>query len=95
LKYGSGNQEPRYFRCKLKNLHCDDDALFVTFGKFSSDSVTYANKYDIELLDVDQISKVYLSMLIGRHATTSADCGNEVTMSAALSVSMTYEKVTA
>ncbi len=87
-----GIKELRDFHSKLKDLHHDDDALFVTFGKFSSDSMTYANKYDIELWDGDKLSKIYLSMLIGRHAT-STDYG-EVTMEAALPILMTYEEVT-
>jgi hypothetical protein len=87
-----GIKELRDFHSKLKDLHHNDDALFVTFGKFSSDSMVYANKYDIELWDGDQLSKIYLSMLIGRHAT-STDF-KEVTMEAALPVSMTYEEVT-
>lgn len=87
-----GIKELRDFHSKLKDLHHDDDALFVTFGKFSSDSVTYANKYDIELWDGDQLSKIYLSMLIGRHSTP-ADY-NEVIVEAALPISMTYEEAT-
>lgn len=87
-----GIKELRDFHSKLKDLHHDDDSLFVTSGKFSSDSMTYANKYDIELWDGDQLSKIYLSMMIGRHAT-SMDY-NEVTLSSALPVSMTYEEVT-
>jgi hypothetical protein len=85
-------REPKVFLSKTKDFHHDDGPFFVTFGKFSADSMTYANKYDIELWDGDKLCKIYLSMRIGRHET-STDY-SEAAMDAVFPISMTFEEVT-
>ena len=93
-----GIKEIRDFHSKLNDLHHDGDALFVTYGRFSSDTVSYANKYDIELWNGDKLSKIYLSMLIGRYGTstssTSSSTCNEIGIENALPVFMTFEEIT-
>ncbi len=87
-------KEIRDFHSKLKDLHHDGDALFVTYGRFSSDTITYANKYDIELWDGDKLSKTYISMLIGRHAPSSSSSEyNKIDLEYSLPISTTFEEV--
>lgn len=44
-----GIKEIRDFHSKIRDLGHDCDNLFVTYRRFSYDTVSYANKYDIEL----------------------------------------------
>lgn len=86
-----GIKEIRDFHSKLNDLKHYGDSLFVTYGKFSSDSTTYANKYDIELWDGEILSKIHLSMLVGRY-TSSKDL-KVITLESALPIDMTYEEI--
>ena len=87
-----GIKEIRDFQSKLNDLHHNDDAIFVTSAKFSSDAETYAKKYAIELWDGYTLSKIYLSVLIGR--STPADNYKSIMLDAALPLTMTYEEIT-
>jgi hypothetical protein len=93
-----GIKEIRDFQSKLNDLHHNDDAIFVTFAKFSSDAITYANKYDIQLWDGDALGKKYLEILIGRSivptSTTDNENSNKIVLDKSLPISMTFEEVT-
>lgn len=91
-----GIKEIRDFHSKLTDIQHYGESLFVTYGKFSSDSITYADKYNIELWDGDRLSQIHLSMLVGRSASTSSSSKTlgEVVLEAALPVSLTFEEIT-
>jgi hypothetical protein len=91
-----GIKEIRDFHSKLTDIQHYGESLFVTYGKFSSDSITYADKYNIELWDGERLSHIHLSMLVGRHSssTSSSKAFGEVVLEAALPVSLTFEEIT-
>ncbi|MDR4491609.1 MAG: restriction endonuclease [Candidatus Nitrosocosmicus sp.] len=91
-----GIKEVRDFHSKLTDIQHYGASLFVTYGKFSSDSMTYADKYNIELWDGERLSQIHLSMLVGRHYSNSSSSKNfgEVVLEAALPVSWTFEEIT-
>ena len=62
-----GIKEIRDFHSKLTDIQHYGESLFVTYDKFSSDSIIYADKYNIELWDGERLSQIHLSMLVGRH----------------------------
>lgn len=66
-----GIKEIRDFHSKLADIQHYGESLFVTYGRFSSDSITYADKYNIELWDGERLSQIYLSMLVGRHSSST------------------------
>ena len=86
-------KEIRDFHSKIRDLGHDCDNLFVTYGRFSSDIVSFANKYDMELWNGDKLSKIYLSMLIGRFGTLESSDYNEIRIENAFSVSMIFEEI--
>jgi hypothetical protein len=86
-----GIKEIRDFHSKLNDIQHYGESLFVTYGKFSSESVSYADKYNIELWDGHQLSQIHLSMLVGRHSPTKNY--NEIILGAALPISITFEEV--
>jgi hypothetical protein len=90
-----GIKEIRDFHSKLTDIQHYGESLFVTYGKFSSDSITYAGKYNIELWDGERLSQIHLSMLVGRHSSPSTSKAfGEVVLEAALPVSLTFEEIT-
>ena len=86
-------KEIRDFHSKIRDLGHDCDNLFVTYRRFSYDTVSYANKYDMELWNGDKLSKIYLSMLIGRFGTLESSDYNEIRIENAFSVSMIFEEI--
>ncbi len=86
-----GIKEIRDFHSKLNDIQHYGESLFVTYGKFSSESVSYADKYNIELWDGHKLSQIHLSILVGRHS--SSKNYNEITIESALPMSLTFEEV--
>jgi hypothetical protein len=86
-----GIKEVRDFHSKLNDIQHYGESLFVTYGKFSSESVTYAEKYNIELWDGHKLSQIHLSLLIGR--PSSSINYNEIILESALPMSLTFEEV--
>lgn len=87
-----GIKEIRDFHSKLNDIQHYGESLFVTYGKFSSESIAYADKYNIELWDGHRLSQIHLSMLVGRHSPTNKNY-NEITLEAALPVYLTFEEI--
>lgn len=86
-----GIKEIRDFHSKLNDIQHYGESLFVTYGKFSSESISYAEKYNIELWDGHRLSQIHLSMLVGRHSP--AENYNDITLGAALPISLSFHEV--
>ena len=86
-----GIKEIRDFHSKLNDIQHYGESLFVTYGKFSSESISYADKYNIELWDGHRLSQIHLSILVGRHSSSKSY--NEINLEAALPISLTFQEV--
>jgi restriction endonuclease Mrr len=62
-----GIKEIRDSHSKLNDIQHYGESLFVTYSKFSSESISYADKYNIELWDGHELSQIHFSILAGRH----------------------------